>query len=97
MRMIGPNCMGVLNANESMVLLNSTALVDVSITVAPALTCAKTLCSPNITSRTCTGPGNDAMTTSACAAPSAKLLTQVAPNAIKLSALARDTSNTVTA
>lgn len=26
--MIGPNCMGVLNANESMVLLNSTALVE---------------------------------------------------------------------
>ena len=26
--MIGPNCMGVLNANENMALLNSTALVE---------------------------------------------------------------------
>ena len=76
-------------------LTKSTALVDVSMMVAPAFTWAMSPCSPNMTSRTCLGPGNEHMTTSAFFAPAAKLSAHCAPSAIKLLALSCETSNTV--
>ena len=76
-------------------LTKSTALVDVSMMVAPAFTWAIRPWSPNITSRTCFGPGKEHMTTSAFFAPCAKLSAHCAPSAIKLLALSFEISNTV--
>ena len=76
---------------------NSTALVEVSMMVAPRLAWASTPCSPSITSRTCGGPGKEAITTSAWVHPAAMLSAQTAPWATRFCALSGLMSCTVSA
>ena len=66
-------------ANFVSSITRSTALVEVSITVVPGHTADKIPVLPSMAARTWSGPGSEAITTSAAAAPSARLDAQVAP------------------